>query len=576
MLGLVPRGTPALAQSARKGLGIWLCAILSFGACDEAANQAPTPPAEVDAISDVFVVHPDPSTLPRLDPRAHLIRLSLDLRGIRPTLAEYKELADSPDPTTTLATLRDRFLASPQFPGRVRDLWSNILRTRVEDFPVSATALGLSAELEPTLFASIGEEPLMLLSHLAESDLPLTNLVTADFTFADPLVASAFPVDFPDNATGWHMVHYTDGRPAAGWLSMNAFWWRYLSDGVSYGRGRANAVARVFLCADFLDRPVDFPRDVDLTDEAGIRDAVKTNDGCIGCHSSLDALASFLAGFQYTNKTATELTRYHPERERLWPRLTGLAPAFYGTPGYSLSDLGRHLASDPRFVTCLAERAFELLIHPHDPTDPGELDALTRHRENLLAGGLTLRALFRSVLDDPRYALATEEKIVSPDVWSDVLFDLTGYRFTVSEVDVFATDRTGLKTLAGGADGRAGSEPSTTPTVTMTLSWERSAEAAASFAAHSAPGSPGRALFAEVAPDHVPTGRPHDDPAMRRQVAHLHARLFGSQLDATASLAQIDEPLTLWERAHQIERDPRRAWAAVLTALLRDPSMVIY
>ena len=553
-----------------------ISAALSVNACDEAAAPAPTPPAEADAISDVFDYGPDPTTLPRLDARALLIRFSLDLRGIRPTLAEYDELAESPDPKVALAVLRDRFLASPEFPGRVRDLWSNILRTRVEDFPVTAAALGLAPELEPALFASIGEEPLMLLSYLAENDLPLTLLVTSDLTFSDPLIASVFPVDYPAGATGWQSTRYNDGRPAAGWLSMNALWWRYLSDGVSYGRGRANAVARIFLCADFLDRPVDFPRDVDLTDEAGIRDAVKTNDGCIGCHSSLDALASFLAGFQYANKTGTEMTRYHPERERNWPRLTGLAPAFYGAPGYSLSDLGQQLAADPRFVTCLTERAFELLIHPHDPTDSGELDALTSHRESLLAGGLTLRSLFRSVLDDPRYALAAQEKIVSPDVWSDVLFDLTGYRFTVSDVDVFATDGTGLKTLAGGADGRAGSEPSTTPTVTMTLSWERSAEAAASFASRAAAGSTGHALFAEVTPDYVPSGRPHDDPAMRRQVAFLHARLFGTRLDATAALAEIDEPLTLWERAHQIERDPRRAWAAVLTAFLRDPSMVIY
>lgn len=543
-----------------------------------ACTEVPGPVIEVEAgpapeWAEVLSPGPDPEASPKLSPREHLIRLSLDLRGVRPTIAEYERLEAASDPEAAravLATMVDEMLLDPRFADRVKDLWATVVRTRVEDFPVTAASLGLDPALGPALAESLGEEPLELLAELTREDQPLTGLVLADYTLADELLLRVHPVarTAAPRPDGWSRAAYTDGRPMAGWLTMNGLWLRYLSDGVSYGRGRANAVARLFLCADFLDRPVDFPRDFDLTDEEAIREAVRDNDGCIGCHASLDPLASHLAGFQYTDKTPAELLRYHPERERLWPRLTGLAPGFYGEPGYALTDLARAIASDPRYVECLVERGFSLFHgRAADHTDPGELDALTQHRERLIAGGLTMRALARSVVSDPRYALADAPKLVPPEMWSDVLFDLTGYRATRGGRDVFSTDTTGLRSLAGGGDGRGGSAPASSPTATMALSWEKTAEAAA----HHAVANPA-SLFTELDPSVVP------DAALEgrflAQVAHLHRRLFGTR-PALDSL-EIQESRKLWDRLLAIEGRPERAWAGLLTALLRDPTLVTY
>jgi hypothetical protein len=548
-------------------------AVLAVG-CTELAG----PVVEVEAgpapdYADVFVPSPDPETRPRLSPREHLIRLSLDLRGVRPTIAEYERLEAAIDPEAERAVLEelaDEMVMDPRFAERVKDLWASIVRTRVEDFPITASSLGLEPDLQSELAESLGEEPLELLAELTREDRPLTGLVLADYTLANELLLRVHPVvrTAPARADGWSRATYTDGRPKAGWLTMNGLWLRYLSDGVSYGRGRANAVARLFLCADFLDRPIDFPRDFDLTDEEAIREAVRTNDGCIGCHASLDPLASHLAGFQYTDKTPSELLRYHPERERLWPRLTGLAPGFYGRPGYALTDLAHHIAADPRYVECLVERGFGLFLgRPVDHADPRELDALTLHRERLLSGGLTMRSLARSIVSDPRYALADEVKLVPPEMWSDVLFDLTGYRMSRNDRDVFATDATGLRSLAGGGDGRSGSAPASTPTATMALAWERSAEAAADYAVrHPA------ALFVELDPSVVPDAALEGQ--LLAQIARLHRRLFGTR-PAPDSL-EIQESRKLWDRLFAIEGRPGRAWVGLLTALLRDPTMVTY
>lgn len=461
----------------------------------------------------------------------------------------------------------------------MRDLYAQVLRTRVEDLPVSAEELGFAPEEQPAVFASIGEEPLQVIAKVAADDRPYTELVTADWTMADELLGAAWPVDYPLGATGWRQVRYTDGRPMAGLLSSNGLWWRYLSDGVNYGRGRANAVARIFLCSDFLDRTVDFPRDIDLTDEAGIREAVRENTGCVGCHSALDPLASYLAGFQYTEKTAAEMIVYHPEREPRWRAMTELAPGFYGAPGYSLRDLGRQVASDPRFVTCAVETAWELLMRrPPDFGDAGEVDALTRAREAFLAGGLTVRALFRAIVDDPRYALAepwAEPRVVTPQQWGDMLEDWTGFRFKAGGVDVLATDQTGLLTLAGGSDGRAGAEPAEAPTATMALVWRRTANAAAAWAvAHPAAPSLAEALFTEVDPAAEPaTEAAFDDAAMRAQVVALHRRFFGAAVRGDG--LEVQETLALWDKVHRID-GAQAAWAVVLETLFRDPSLVLY
>ena len=553
-------------------------------ACDDGAREpaAPTTSTTSD-YGDVFEHNPDPQTQPLLDARQTLVRLSLDLRGVRPTPDEMARV-EGPDAEAQLAQLTNEFLADARFPDRVRDLFAMVLRTRVEDFPVMASELGLDQAEQPALFAAIGEETLQVIAKVAAEDRPWTDIVTADWTMANRLLAKVFPLAFdgpaPSDARAWAPAHYTDGRPAAGLLATNGLWWRYLSDGVNYGRGRANAIARIFLCADFLDRPIDFPRDIDLTDEEGIRAAVRENQGCIGCHSGMDPLASYLAGFQYTDKTASELLVYHPERERQWRDMTELAPGFYGHPGYSLRDLAVQLAGDPRFVSCAVETTFELIMRrPVDYADPREVDALTTHREAFLHGGLTLRALIRSIVADPRYRLAdsgdpkTAEKLVTPDQWGDMLEAWTGYRMTVGGADMLATDLTGLRTLAGGGDGRAGAEPATLPTTTMALVWERTAEAAASYAVeHPFVAPDERTLFA-LDLDAAPAGPAFDDAAMRAQVVALHRRLFGTTVADDA--LEVKASLALWDRLATID-GPRGAWRGLLTALLRDPSLVLY
>lgn len=518
-----------------------------------------------------------------LDATRLLVRASLDLRGVRPTEAELAEVAAKSERALDVAA---GFVDDPRFPGRVRDWFAQAFRTRVDRFALSAEEVGLSPGDDAALQASIAEEPLMLIAHVAEHDLPFTTVVTADYTFANELLGRAFPVDYPASATGWQKARYVDGRPAAGVLSMNSLYWRFPSNGVNYSRGRAGAIARALLCENFLDRPVDFPRDIDLSNEEAITHAVRTNQACVNCHASLDPLASHLFGFQNTTDSVYEMQSYHEEREQLWRSATGVGPAYFGQPSTTLITLGQRIAADGRFVSCAVRRVYEGLLGRD--AELGDDGALTEHRESFLKGGLTLKSLVRSVLKDPAYAGLTVEsraggtakgvtrKLIRPEVLGSLIDDLTGYRMLGrGGRDLLLVAGDGLRALGGGADGATGEAPRIGPNVPLLLVQERLAEAAAAalvFHGGARPGKVGAVL--DGADLERRPGDPGFDAAARSIVVALHRTIFSAEVAKDGE--ETEAALALFADIYLAEGDARAAWAGVLAALLRDPELITY
>lgn len=505
-----------------------------------------------------------PTDEPQMSPVEVLERASLDVRGVRPTTAEIEALEADPG---ALDTMIDGFLQDDRFEGRVRDMWAEIYLTRSEAYLISGSVYGLD---DASFQTSVGDEPLRILGHIAANDLPYTDLVTADWTMADENLAAAWPIDH--QGSGWQESHYTDGRPAAGVLATNSMWWRYTSTDSNANRKRANAISRILLCNDYLSRPIEFDRNVNLLDEDAVTEAITTNPACISCHSSLDPIASYLFGFwwfDYTNPL--EASRYFPEREQRWKSYVNASPSYYGQPGYTLADLGRQIAADHRFPECATEQAYELLLRRHSTLS--ETDALTQHRNDFIEGGLTVRALFKSILADPRYrAGATDaegyvpKKMVTADLLASQIEDLTGFRWTYGSYDMLGTDAVGVRTLAGGADGYNVTSTATTSNATLVLVQERLAEAAAAYVVANEPERLFTIDFSET-PD---TNR----AAMAAQVQALHLRLFGKRVAADGD--EVDAALTLWSSLYAVERDGTMAWAGVLSALLRDPDLLFY
>lgn len=482
------------------------------------------------------------------DPVATLTRMSLDLRGVRPSLDELDAVERD---AGALDTLRETFLADARFGTQVRDLWSQVYRTRLDAWPRSGADYRLDDEA--AFAAAVSEEPLRVLAEVAMNDLPWTTIVTADWTMADEVLARSWPVAYPDGASGWQRARYTDGRPAAGVIVANALYWRYMTTRENGNRGRANALARILVCNDFMTRTIAFDRSVGLDDPDLVSEALRTNPSCVSCHAGLDPIAGYLGGFYWSKKAAVvEMTYYHPEREQVWRTTTGVAPAWFGEPASGLIDLPAQIAADPAFVECAVEQATAFFLQRETNLDDTERLAL--HREAFLAGDLTLRALVRSILADEAWLPGSATKLTSPYQLADSVEALTGFRWTDDGYDVLGAPDLGLLLLAGGMDGEFASLPAREPSTTVVLVQERLAQAAAAYA---------EAADAPVVD--------WDATADTAAVVALHRRVLGRR----PTDAEVSDLLALWEQAAALS-DGRTAWGTVLTVLLRDPAFLLY
>ena len=501
-----------------------------------------------------------------------LIRASLDLRGVRPSVQEMERIEDDP---ASYEDLVQEMLDDPRFESRVRDQWAEILLTRSEAFAVGPESFGMGDAQRAEFEASIGEEALRLIGHVAANDLPWTQVVTADYTLANPMLTEIWPVTQDAPSSGWEIAHYQDGRPHVGILSTNSMWWRYTTTTSNANRKRANTISRVLLCNDYLKRPIEFDRNINLLDEGAVQDALQTDPACVNCHNSMDPIASYFFGFfSYDPANPLEVVEYHPERELLWKTYIGAQPAWYGTPGHNLSDLGQQIAGDPRFVECAVEQAWESSLRRE--ALPSDADALTAHREAFLEGELTWKALMASIVSDPLYQAAGDQsggvakKMATPDLLSTQVQDLTGFTWSYEGYDLMRTDRVGFRLLAGGADGTNVTQSASGPNATIVLVQERLAQASSWYAASADAAGEGPGLFTEVDFSETDTS----DPAMAAQVQALHFRIFGTRVAADGPEVQAN--LELWQALFDVDQDPTAAWAGVLSVLLRDPDLLLY
>ncbi len=516
----------------------------------------------------------DAADIPEMSSTELLTRLSLDLRGVRPSVDELQRVQADP---AAVDALLDEYLQDERFGMRLADMWSEIYLTRADAFYIEPAEYGIDDR--PGFIDAVGNEGLRMLARIADEDLPWTELVVGDWTMANHLLAQAWPLDYPDGATGWQVAHYTDGRPAAGLLSTNGMWWRYTSTDSNANRGRANQVSRILLCNDYLTHPIDFERNVDLLDEEAVLDAISNNPGCIACHVSLDPLASYLYGFwTYVPDSVVDASQYHPDREQLWASYTDVPPAYYGEAGSSLADLGEQIAADPRFPECAVEQAWELFTR-RDLT-LADTDHVVAHREAFLAGGLTPRALVRSIVSDPLYRAgatdavgAVTRKMVTPELLHDQVEGLTGFRWEYGGYDMLGSDLVGVRTLAGGADGATVAATATSPNATLVLVQERLALSAAVHAVVTENELPQaqRTLFTQV--DFESEG-PADAATVTAQLQHLHLAVLGRSIAADSD--EVVALTALFEELRAIEDSEPAAWAGVLAALLRDPDFLLY
>ena len=502
-----------------------------------------------------------------------LRRASLDLRGVLPSVEELDDV--EADPGALDGLLAD-YLDDERFADRYTLLLAERWHTRLDEFQIPYVDYFLDADEDYQYNRSVGEEPLRLMSHVVANDLPWTDVVTADYTVADDLLISIWDLD-AEAGSGWREARYGDGRPAAGVLSTNGLWWRYVTNLGNKNRSRAAAISRLLLCEDYLSRPISVTADATSGDAADA--AVQTVPGCMSCHSSLDPMAAVLFGFTNTIQyNPPEMDTYHPEREVLGAEWLDVEPAYFGTPIDGLHDLGVNIAGDPRFVRCTAQSNAELLLRRE--ATPDDHDTITALSEVLVDNELVVAPMLTEVLSseeyraaevDPGHARADEfvtTRMMTPDQLATVLEDTLGFTWRWDGYAILDSDSTGLRVLAGGVDGDMITSAQLEPGLTWTLVVERTAEyAAVDVVERELVGTSERRFF----PADLTLDTPSDDPVFQDTLAALCWQLYGERPDddQLTGLTQLFD-------AVDASAGPTEAWKAVVAALLRDPALVVY
>jgi hypothetical protein len=467
-----------------------------------------------------------------LDSQGQAVRLSLDLRGRRPSLDELALVAQDPEELTGLV---DGWIREPAFATRMAWLWNDSFHTAV--WGQSYERFG---PLAPETWQAMGWEPLAILAAIVDEDRPFTDLVLVRETRATPALAELYGLSYGGDGD-WEWASYTDDRPAAGVVSANGLWLRYTADALNLNRQRANALSKLLLCADFLDREGGFEFDLSPEDLTAMDDAVKTQETCVNCHAALDPLAAFFGGF--AEKSDELPDENYVQWSPFGAAMAGTA-SWFGTPANGLEDLGQLIAVDPRFASCAVERFYQGLV--------GEPPQPDRHRELTqawVAGDQTARDLVRAIVSLPEY-LADERRLVTLEQLHTTLEDLL-------QVTPAVTPDEGLGPMAWDADMRvlAGAPDDVTRLVRATVP---------TLGLHAVLAWAARSTIPEGLEDVLEVDSEDSDPeVVRDELARLHHRFFG--------VAGTDGDLDSLQTLHAAG-----GWELVLAGLIRHPRMLVY
>ncbi len=546
-------------------LGI-TASLLMFSGCDGVDEEAPK--------------------LELLDKREQLIRLSVDLRGMHPTEVELQLYESTSSPDDAYAKFADTWLEDVRFLDRITEIFNQRLLVETGQVYFDTGDMDLLSGIDDRVMAQIiANEPLMMLRYVVANDMSYSHMVTADHSMANPELALYWGLDYPDDAAGqWVPAKYADGRPHAGLLTMSTIWQRYPSMGGNANRHRANAVSKMFLCEDYLSRPIVLNRAAvdQLTTDP--ENAIAQNTGCQSCHSTLDPIAAnFFGFFNYDSEDGIEQTEYRPENEEEWRFYAGKEPGYYGRPTATIPEFAQELAEDSRYSDCAVRTVWEGLTQRRLVDE--DWTEVAPHQLVFDASGMNIKELVRSIVQSDEYKARSARdpelndrlagvKVASPSQLSEIITGVTGYTWWFDGRDGLKDHDMGLPILAGGIDSLFVTERGYTPSVGLAFVQERLAYAAAwHVAEHDL--DPERtddaALLVYVTVADTPETAPD---AFDEQIRYLYLAATGIPLAEDAP-----EPALLietWKYLYSVEASPSAAWAGVTSAVLRDPRVLFY
>ncbi len=521
--------------------------VIALGACAGAGEQGPAATASGTLGDSGATAEP----VAAISAREQLVRLSMQLAGRRAP-AEWVLAAD--DPVTFEAAL-SALLDDPALGFRAAFVWNEQLHLAAFGEDGSRWQ-----EIDGLARRSLNWEPLAGVMAVVNEDRPMSDLVTAQEWPANEDVAEVTGRAWSGEPGEWVALPYADGRPMAGMLSTAGLWARHAADATNYHRRRANLVARVFVCADFFDRDVNFELATADVASASVEDAVRTDGACTTCHASLDPLAGFFGGFG---------ERSEPSELRPWlqwsPALADFSaasftPGWYGVPAADLSELGPIIADDPRFPRCIARRTYEWLTGADFAAEPDR----ERIVVDFVEGGLVFDALVRSIVATPAWAAPGDNAATADQIATAAT---AAYALPMGDWGVWAGVEDAvfdgeLRALSGDTDDETVLVRNSSRGSGMQLAtdWVTRAVVVEAMKLDQSRAAADRQL--------LPSVDDPDEAALRTHLAGLYLRFTSREVEPDGG--EVDRLLALYNESGGGEE----GWSTVLVALGRHPDVV--
>lgn len=387
-------------------------------------------------------------------------RAAVIVGGRLPTEAE-SQLADE----AAFDAALDSLMNEPSFLVHLKESWNDALLTnggdrvqvgpfqfRLQDFPgLKEWQDGADAKCAgspnynqcatayyvywSTVMRSLLAEPLELIAHVVEKNAPFTEVLTADYTMANPFSAVAYGAqaefDAPsqDTFSQWKELKVTGlergAVPHAGVLTTPAFLGRWVSTETNKNRARSRVLYKSFLATDVLKLA---QRPVDTSALTGVANPTRNAAACNVCHTLLDPVSTSFtnysdsAGYDYDPKVSAAT---NPHQEMLPPGFG--SERLDGSETEMLPALVKLVVGDTRFALSVARVAYqgivghEPLAYPKDAADPAfkeKFDAwnaqdkfLHQTAQVLIDSNYNYKEVVRAILKSPFFRAQMSDKL---------------------------------------------------------------------------------------------------------------------------------------------------------------------
>ena len=164
------------------------------------------------------------------------------------SLAELDAVEADPG---ALPGLVDGWLDSDEFGSMIEDLHAELYELRA-DTNYQLPVMGILVDHgynQADLHDSTVQGPVKLVREVVLEDRPYTEILTADYTVADDVIAAIYGLPYDVAGPEWQHTRWVDGRPQSGLLSDSEMWRRHVSNAANFHRGRANFVSRTTMVA---------------------------------------------------------------------------------------------------------------------------------------------------------------------------------------------------------------------------------------------------------------------------------------------------------------------------------------